>query len=76
MHALKIIGLFALFYALASLASNYLAARDDSDPPGGRSGMLIFTDHLTGCQYLSRPFYSSLTPRLGADGKQVCRGAK
>lgn len=44
---------------------------DNSDPPHGRSGMNIYTDHLTGCQYLEVPF-SGVTPRLGTDGKQIC----
>ena len=47
-------------------------ARDDSDPPGGRSGMMVLTDNLTGCQYLYR---SSITPRMDSNGKQIC-GAK
>jgi hypothetical protein len=50
--------------------------RDDSDPPGGRSGLIIFTDNLTGCQYLARSSFNGapepLTPRLHADGTQVC----
>ena len=44
--------------------------RDDSDGPTEPSHMDVFTDHLTGCQYLYR---GSLTPRLGADGKQICK---
>lgn len=50
--------------------------RADSDPPDGRSGLVILTDHLTGCQYLSRPGYllkpESLTPRMRGNGRQVC----
>jgi len=45
-------------------------ARDDSDPFGGRSGMMVLTDSLTGCQYLYR---GSLTPRMDRNGKQVCQ---
>jgi hypothetical protein len=44
--------------------------RDDSDGPNEYSHMDVYTDHLTGCQYLS---HWSLTPRMGADGKQICR---
>jgi hypothetical protein len=44
--------------------------KDDSDGPHENSHMDVFTDHLTGCQYLYR---NSLTPRMGADGKQICR---
>lgn len=43
------------------------------DAPGHHSGMIVHTDHLTGCQYLSD---GSLTPRLGKDGRQVCSGAQ
>ena len=45
--------------------------RDDSDPPNGASGMGVHTDALTGCQYLSR-YRGGITPRMGADGKQIC----
>ena len=50
------------------------ASKDDTDPPDGRSGMVLYTDHKTGCQYLSRPLFGALTPRLDASGKQVCSG--
>lgn len=47
--------------------------RDDSDPTDSnkRSGMAVLRDNLTGCEYLSRLF--NITPRLGRDGKQICR---
>lgn len=38
-----------------------------------RSGMSLFTDNLTGCQYLSGGLFGGITPRLNADGKQVCQ---
>ena len=44
--------------------------RDDSDGPTEPSHMEVFTDHLTGCQYLYR---GSLTPRMDRTGKQVCK---
>ena len=44
--------------------------RDDSDGPSEPSHMEVFTDHLTGCQYLYR---ASLTPRMDRTGKQVCK---
>ena len=44
--------------------------RDDSDGPSEPSHMEVFTDHLTGCQYLYR---GSLTPRMDRMGKQVCK---
>lgn len=49
---------------------------DDSDPSVGKSGLIIFTDDLTGCQYLARPSHNRapepLTPRMRPDGHQVC----
>lgn len=50
--------------------------RDDSDPEntGQRSGLTVYTDHRTGCQYLSTGKRQALTPRNGADYEQVgCR---
>ena len=44
--------------------------KDDSDSPTGSSGMLVLTDHLTGCQYLYR---GSLVPRWTRDGEQICK---
>jgi hypothetical protein len=48
---------------------------DDTDPPNGRSGMVLRTDTLTGCQYL---YANGLTPHIDTDGKTHigCRGAK
>ena len=44
--------------------------RDDSDGPTENSHMEVFTDHLTGCQYLYR---GSLTPRMDQNGHQICK---
>lgn len=55
--------------ALASLLT--LVAYDNSDAPPVRSGMVPLTDHLTGCQYLRT--FSGITPRLRADGTQICK---
>ncbi|MYM65455.1 hypothetical protein GTP45_01230 [Pseudoduganella sp. FT55W] len=66
----------ALSVVMAIAALVGCSQRDDSDPPGGRSGLLIYTDNLTGCQYLSRPRFllkpEPLAPRMRADGTQVC----
>ena len=49
-------------------------ARDDTDSPTERSGMVLRTDHGTGCQYVGIVglFGVSITPRLRYDGSQVC----
>ena len=50
--------------------------RDDSDQfEGERSGMVIYTDYKTGCQYLSQLF-GGPTPRLDHTGRQICRYEK
>lgn len=59
-----------LLLALIGLLS-VITPYDATDPPGGRSGMGLHTDHETGCQYLSR---SGITPRLDAAGQHMgCR---
>ena len=58
---------------MASLAISHFTdiGRDNTDSPTERSDMRLLIDHGTGCQYLNRG--SAITPRLGRDGKQVCR---
>jgi hypothetical protein len=57
---------------------------DDTDDPyigpmtrtlgyGGRSGLGLYTDHKTGCQYVKAGFFGGTTPRLDENGKQICR---
>ena len=62
-------GIFVCFLILV-MTTDHRPVRDDTDPPGARSGLTLYTDHETGCQYLSEG--SGLTPRLGPDGKQIC----
>jgi hypothetical protein len=47
---------------------------DDTDDRANNhaSGMSLYTDYGTGCQYVRAG--GSLTPRMNADGKQVCHG--
>jgi hypothetical protein len=73
-----------IYFSIAA----YGAARgglDDTDPPRGdrffpaRSGLVPYTDHGTGCQYLRAGALfggSALTPRLGPDGRPMCGQAK
>lgn len=35
------------------IIGNIVIEKDDSDPVDGRSGLTIYKDNLTGCQYLS-----------------------
>lgn len=43
---------------------------DSTDGPERRSGMALYTDAGTGCQYLGAS--GGLTPRLDASGKPMC----
>ncbi len=46
---------------------------DDTDGPGQRSGLGLRLDAGTGCQWLESRF-GGLAPRLGPDGRQICKG--
>lgn len=35
-----------------------------------RSGLIIYTDHLTGCEYLGS-FFGGPTPRLNSNGNHI-----
>lgn len=63
-------------WGLVSLTRNtpsVLPAIDDTDLPGHRSRMVLFTDFGTGCQYLATHNAGALTPRLDESGKPLCR---
>jgi hypothetical protein len=59
-------------YFLIAAYGKY-SAHDDTDPPDGRSGLALYRDALTGCEYVGHPWPGGITPRLRADGSQVCR---
>jgi len=45
----------------------------DNSTKNVRSGMKLYTDHLTGCQYLSTGILiGNLTPRLNTNGSPMC----
>jgi len=60
---------FGLLFLFLVIQWVFALGKDATDPPHGRSGMRLHTDHETGCQYLSR---GGLTPRLDRDGKHIC----
>jgi hypothetical protein len=66
----------ALLFGAISLGLwvvSYMTPYDDSDDRqnGKRSGMIVYTDHLTGCQYLKGGAFGGMTPRLDGAGRQV-----
>lgn len=66
--------LLAFWFVLAlplAWAADKWGDRDSTDSPSHRSGMRPRTDYGTGCQYLETS-KGHLTPRMGADGRQIC----
>lgn len=61
-----------ILFLLVVIVVGYYLPHDDSDPVNGRSGLGVYTDNLTGCQYLATLF-GSPTPRMDRNGKQVCK---
>lgn len=58
---------------ILTLVVNVLTGCGPSETRESSTDLYVHTDKLTGCQYLSaRGSNRVLTPRMGADGKQVC----
>lgn len=63
---------FAFLLAL----QHWLTPYDDTDDKAKRerSGMVLYTDHGTGCQYLRGGLLGGMTARLDGEGRHVgCR---
>lgn len=43
----------------------------DDATNGVRSGLTLYIDHGTGCEYIGG--YASITPRLNAKGEHICK---
>lgn len=52
--------------------ASWMGSYDSTDKKPERSGLGLYTDAMTGCQYLSAKG-SGITPRLDENGKQICR---
>jgi len=37
------------------------------------SGLILYTDHATGCQYLKGGLFGAIYPRLDSEGYQICQ---
>lgn len=66
----RVLFVVAVVYLVARIADQ-VRPYDSTDPPNGRSGLILYTDHLTGCQYLARPIAGSMTPRMDGRGRHV-----
>lgn len=66
----------ATIYFAFGVINLLLQSPDDTDPPDGSlSGLRVFTDNRTGCQYLKAGSDGGLTPRLDENGRPMCRRA-
>ena len=63
-----------LFQIILAIVYDY-PPRDATDSATARSNMALRVDYGTGCQYLASAS-GALTPRMGADGRQICRVSK
>ncbi len=64
--------LIVLAAVVATKVANRFVPYDDTDDKPTRSGMRLYTDHGTGCQYLSPGVFGGLTPRARQDGTHYC----
>ena len=69
------------FYRLAIVLFIYLCLRsfffwgaDDTDnhQTKTRSGLILYTDHGTGLQYIKGGSFGGIYPRLNAKGEHIC----
>lgn len=62
-------------FITACVALAACGTRDDADPTGAGRDLHIYADKLTGCQYVSI-YNRGMSPRMRADGTQVCGSVK
>lgn len=72
---LVLLGCAVIFMWFAVMIATVLLPPDSTDPVGGRSGLTLYTDALTGCQY-ARGSSGGTVPRYGRDGRQICEVQK
>ena len=66
--------IFLVVWVVTTFALYAVYPYDDTDDRenGERSGLVPYTDHATGCQYLKGGLFSGITPRLDRDGNHMC----
>ncbi len=62
---------FLMFVTGVLSVISWFIPRDATDPPRGRSGLVVYTDAGTGCQYVAAG--GGLFPRLGSNGQPKCK---
>jgi len=73
----KLIIFIAVIVVVALVANRFRWGYDDTDNRkpgeffGKRSGLTLYTDHLTGVQYVKGGLFGGMHPRLDKDGKPM-----
>lgn len=66
-----LIGIFLFWLLMYSFG---FGGRDDTDSKilKKRSGLSLYTDYATGCQYIKGGLFGTTTPRLDQNGEHIC----
>lgn len=67
-----VVAIWAMMVVGALTEWVFPSPRDDTDPHGGRSGLTVLTDCLTGRQYLTAQ-RGGVYPRLDSEGRQIIK---
>ena len=70
---LGFVGIVVVLLAISSRCQPYDSTDDIANKD--RSGLMLYVDHGTGCEYLGKVFGPPV-PRLDRFGKQVCRAPR
>lgn len=65
-----ILGLFVVAVLSAPTGLKSLFVKDDTDADNKRSGLVIYTDHKTGVQYVAN-MMGGMTVRVDQNGKPI-----
>lgn len=68
----------AVTVAILMFIGHVVTPKDDTDPKPfwSRSGLGLYIDARTGCHYVKAGYFGGTTPRLDANGKQICEAEK
>ena len=63
-----------LFFGWVLIYYTGFTGRDDTDSKATRerSGLSLYTDYGTGCQYIKGGLFGKITPRLNRNGEHIC----
>jgi hypothetical protein len=74
---MKLIILIMVIVAVSLVANHFRWGYDDTDDKrpgqmfGKRSGLTLYTDHMTGVQYVKTGLFGATHARLDKDGKPI-----